>query len=68
MLNTITNSVKLPSLILKPQDIYSYSLIIEEPNFISVKKPNPIIQGFRENISSSNLEKDCYDSICRSWL
>ena len=55
MLNTITNSVKLPSLILKPQDIYSYSLIIEEPNFISIKK----IQSSKvleKNISSSNLE------------
>jgi glutamine kinase len=33
-----TNSVKLPSLILNPKDIYSHSLIFEEPNFISTNK------------------------------
>jgi glutamine kinase len=33
-----TESVKLPSVILNPDDIYHFSLFAEEPNFITLKK------------------------------
>jgi glutamine kinase len=33
-----TESVKLPSVILSPDDIYHFSLFAEEPNFITLKK------------------------------
>ena len=32
-----TKLIKLPSIILKPEDVYSYQLLEEEPNFITLK-------------------------------
>lgn len=55
ILNKLTNSVKLPSLILNSNDIYNFFLITEEPNFISLNRvqANVVLE---ENILHSNLE------------
>ena len=50
-----TQAVKLPSLILEPNDVYAYYLQLEEPNFISLNKIQSKVI-LEDNLSAENLE------------
>ena len=52
-----TQAVKLPSLILEPNDVYAYYLQLEEPNFISLNKIQSKVI-LEDNLSSENLENN----------
>ena len=52
-----TQAVKLPSLILEPNDVYAYYLQLEEPNFISLNKIQSKVI-LEDNLSVENLENN----------
>jgi glutamine kinase len=52
-----TQAVKLPSLILEPNDVYAYYLQLEEPNFISLNKIQSKVI-LEDNLNSENLENN----------
>ena len=52
-----TQAVKLPSLILQPNDVYAYCLQLEEPNFVSLNKIQSKVI-LEDNLSAENLENN----------
>ena len=52
-----TQAVKLPSLILQPNDVYAYYLQFEEPNFVSLNKIQSKVI-LEDNLSAENLENN----------